>query len=155
VEGNVGVSNRQIAVEEGLWRSPAEGEKPRLIGSRCTSCGEVFFPRKRKGWCPHCYRVGLEDILLSGKGKIASFTVAEQAPAGGFYHGPVPYAYGAVDLVDGVELQALFAGNLYSLEVGIDVEMIIDKLCDDEEGNEIITYKFQAAEDSAEEVRQG
>ena len=150
----MGDSKRQIAVEEGLWRSLSEGEKPSLIGSRCTSCGEVFFPRKRKGLCAHCYKVGLEDILLSGKGKIASFTIAEQAPTGGFYHGPVPYAYGAVDLIDGVELQALFAGDLYSLEVGMDVEMIIDRLFDDREGNEIITYKFQAAKGSAQEVHQ-
>ena len=148
-------SKRQIPVEEGLWSSPSGVEKPRLIGSKCTSCGEVFFPRRKNGLCTHCYKATLEDILLSGKGKIATFTIAEQAPSGGFYYGPVPYAYGAVDLLDGVELQTLFAGDLYSLEVGMDVEMIIDKLCDDHEGNEIVTYKFRAAKGSGQEVHQG
>ena len=136
---------KQVPVEEGLWRSPSEGQAPQLIGSRCTSCGEIFFPPKKKGLCTHCYHVGLEEILLSGRGRIATFTIAEQAPAGGFYHGPVPFAYGAVDLVDGVEVQTLFAGDLYALQVGMDVEMIVDRLFDDPEGNDIVTYKFRAA----------
>jgi uncharacterized protein len=138
--------SKQVPVEEGLWRTPSGSEKPQLVGSRCVSCGEIFFPRKKKGLCTHCYHSGMEDLLLTGRGRIATFTVAEQAPAGGFYHGPVPYAYGAVDLVDGVELQTLFAGDLYALKIGMDVEMVIDKLFDDAEGNEIITYKFKAAE---------
>ncbi|MEW6669818.1 MAG: OB-fold domain-containing protein [Thermodesulfobacteriota bacterium] len=141
---------KQVPFEEGLWRSPSEGQAPQLIGSRCPSCGEIFFPRKKKGLCTHCYHAGLEEILLSGKGKIATFTIAEQAPAGGFYHGPVPFAYGAVDLIDGVEVQTLFAGDLYALRVGMDVEMIIDKLFDDGEGNQIMTYKFKAAEASGQ-----
>jgi len=84
----------------------------------------------------------MEDVTLEGKGKIASFAVVEQAPAGGFYRGPVPYAYGTVHLSDGVGLQTLFAGDLDNLRVGMDVKLVIEKLFDDEEGNEIVTYKF-------------
>ncbi|MCK5554260.1 MAG: OB-fold domain-containing protein [Deltaproteobacteria bacterium] len=136
-------SKRKIPIEEGLWTTPSSpGEKPQLIGSRCLSCGELYFPRKKRGLCVHCQRRSLEDVKLSGKGKIASFTVAEQAPAGGFYNGSVPYAYGAVHLSEGVELYSLLTGNLDELEVGMDVEMVIEKLFDDDEGNEIITYKF-------------
>jgi uncharacterized OB-fold protein len=84
----------------------------------------------------------LEDVLLSGKGKIVSFSVVAQPPAGGFYKGPVPYAYGAVQLPEGVELLSLFTGSLDELQVGMEVEMVIEKLFDDDEGNEITTYKF-------------
>jgi uncharacterized OB-fold protein len=136
-------SKKKIAVEEGLWTIPSSlGEKPQLIGSRCLSCGEIYFPRKKKGLCIHCQQKTLDDVLLSGKGKIVSFSVVEQPPAGGFYKGPVPYAYGVVELPEGVELLSLFTGNLGELEVGMEVEMVIEKLFDDDEGNEITTYKF-------------
>jgi len=136
-------SKKRIAVEEGLWAIPSSpGEKPHLIGSKCLSCGELYFPRKKKGLCIHCQQRSLEDVLLSGKGKIVSFSVVVQSPAGGFYKGPVPYAYGVVELPEGVELLSLFKGNLGELEVGMEVELVIEKLFDDAEGNEITTYKF-------------
>lgn len=136
-------NKKKIVVEEGLWTHPSTpGEKPLLIGSRCLSCGEIYFPRKKKGLCIHCQQTTLEEVLLSGKGKIISFSVVMQPPAGGFYQGPVPYAYGAVQLSEGVELLSLFTGNLEELQVGREVEMVIEKLFDDDEGNEVTTYKF-------------
>ena len=136
-------SKKKIAVEEGLWTIPTSpGEKPHLIGSKCLSCGELYFPRKKKGLCIHCQQKTLEDVLLSAKGKIVSFSVVEQPPAGGFYKGPVPYAYGVVELPEGVEVLSLFTGNLVELEVGMEVGLVIEKLFDDDEGNEITTYKF-------------
>lgn len=136
-------SRKTIPIEEGLWTIPfSPDERPQLIGSKCHSCGEVFFPRKKRGLCIHCQQKTLEDVLLIGQGNIASFSVVQQPPAGGFYKGPVPYAYGAVELSEGVELHTLFTGNLDELKVGMDVEMVIEKLFDDKEGNEIVTYKF-------------
>ncbi|MCJ7786060.1 MAG: OB-fold domain-containing protein [Desulfobacterales bacterium] len=136
-------SKKKIAVEEGLWTIPSSlGEKLHLIGSKCLSCGELYFPRKKKGLCIHCQQRSLEDVLLSSKGKIVSFSVVVQPPAGGFYKGPVPYAYGVVELPEGVELLSLFTGNLGELRVGMQVEMVIEKLFDDDEGNEITTFKF-------------
>ena len=136
-------SKKKIAVEEGLWTIPSSpGEKPHLIGSKCLSCGELYFPHKKKGLCIHCQQRSLEDVHLSSKGKIVSFSVVVQSPAGGFYKGPVPYAYGVVELPEGVELLSLFTGNLGELEVGMEVELVIEKLFDDDEGNEITTYKF-------------
>lgn len=134
---------KKIPVEEGLWTNPpSPGDKPQLIGSKCRSCGEIFFPRKKKIICIHCQQRKLEDVKLSGKGKIASFAVVERAPAGGYYKGPVPYAYGAVNMLENVQLFTLFTGNLDDLRVGMDVEMVIDKLSNDVEGNEIVTYQF-------------
>ncbi len=137
---------KRIPIEEGLWTEPSSpGEKAQLIGSRCLSCEELYFPRKKKGLCIHCQKRSLEDIKLSGTGKIASFSVVEKSPAGGFYKGPVPYAYGAVHLREGVVVQSLFEGNLDELHVGMDVEMVIDKLSEDDERNDIMTYKFSPA----------
>ena len=136
-------SKKTLAVEEGLWAAPSSpGEKPYLIGSQCLSCGELYFPRKKKGFCVHCQRRSLKDVPLSRKGKIVSFSVVMQPPAGGFYRGSVPYAYGVVELPEGVEVLSLLTGNLSELNVGMEVELVIEKLFDDEKGNEMTTYKF-------------
>lgn len=134
----------KVPIETGLWEeSEIPQEKPRLVGSQCTVCKEIYFPRKKKGWCLRCHKKTLEEVKLSNRGKIASFTIVEQAPAGGFYKGPVPYAFGFVDLTDQVRLKSLFTNDLSKLKVGLDVELVIDTLYEDEQGNEVITFKFQ------------
>jgi len=138
-----------IPVKEGLWTTPSSSEeRAQLIGSKCLSCGEVYFPKKEKGICTHCQQRNLEEIKLGCEGKISSYTVVMQQPGGGFYKGPVPYAYGCVDLPDGVRVETLFTGcDFNELEVGMDVELVIEKLYEDEEGNEILTYKFRPVEE--------
>jgi len=133
-----------IPLTEGQYTMPlSPSEKPLLIGSKCTSCGELYFPKKEKGFCVHCQQKTLEDVELNGKGKISSFTVVMIPAAGGFYHGPVPYAYGFVDLQDGVRVETHFTGNFDELKVGKDVELVIEKLYKDDKDNEYVTYKFK------------
>lgn len=135
-------AEKTIPIKKDLWRQK-EGALL-LLASQCLSCEEVFFPRKEAGAiCSHCQSRELQQIDVEGKGTITSFTVSYQQPAGGFYQGPVPYAFGFVKLKD-LKVETLFTGcDLEDLEVGMDVEMVLEKLSEDEEGNEIITYKFQ------------
>lgn len=133
----------RIPIRKGLWEQSGEGDV-RLIGSSCLSCGEIFFPVQDSGICTHCQGDRLEDIKLSSRGVITSFSVVYQKPAGGFYDGPVPYSYGFVKLPEGVKVEALFTGcDLEELEVGREVSLVIEKLCENAEGAEILTYKFQ------------
>ena len=61
-----------------------------------------------------------------------------------YYRGQVPYAEGFVELPEGVRVETLFTGcDFNDLKVGMDVEMIIEKLHEDEEGNEIVAFKFK------------
>ena len=61
-----------------------------------------------------------------------------------YYQGPVPYAEGFVELPEGVRVETLFTGcDFNDLEVGMDVEMVIEGLHEDEEGNEVVAYKFR------------
>jgi uncharacterized OB-fold protein len=133
---------RKIPVREGLFitSSPADG-KPRLVGGKCFSCGEVIFPKLEI--CPNCQEEKIEEITLSIRGKIYSYTVVMQRPRP-YYKGPVPYGLGFVELPEGVRIETLFANcDPGTLEIGDEVELIIDKLYDDDEGNELITYKFR------------
>lgn len=135
----------QIPIKQGLWEESGAGDV-RLIGSSCLSCGEIFFPVQGSGICTHCQENHLEDIKLTGQGVITSYTVVYTKPAGGFYNGPVPYAYGFVKLRDGVKVETLFTGcDFAELAVGMEVELVIEKLYENEEGAEILTYKFQPA----------
>jgi len=137
---------KKVPIKEGLWGFSADG-RPHLIGSRCRSCGELYFPKKEKGLCIHCQSQDLEDVKLSTKGKINSFTVVMIPPGGGYYKGPVPYAYGCVELPEGLLVQTLFTEiDPGRLQVGMNVEVIIEKLGEDDEGNEIATFKFRPNE---------
>ena len=138
------VQKKGLPLKEGLWTTSSSGEQPQLIGSKCEACGELFFPKKEKGWCVHCHKRSLNDVTLSRKGKIVSYSVVMQQPGGGFYKGPVPFSFGCVDLPEELRIETLFSTNDFNdLEIGKDVEFVIEKLCDDDEGNEILTFKFR------------
>ena len=136
--------SKKIQIKEGLWTVPSSlNEKPQLIGSRCLLCGEVFFPKKTYGICTHCQSKDLEEIRLSRRGRIYSFTVVMQRPPE-YYKGPVPYAEGFVELPEKVRVETLFTDcNFDDLKVGMEVEMVIERLHEDEEGNEIMAFKFR------------
>ena len=134
-------------LREGLWtKTPSSDALYRLIGHTCLKCGEIFFPKKENGDCTYCHSKDIKEVELSTRGKIWSFTVVHVRPPGGFYKGDVPYAMGFVDLEDGARVQGLFTGcDMEKLHVGMNVQLVFEKLHEDDEGNEIITYKFKPA----------
>ena len=136
---------KRIPVREGLWvDAVSRGERPRLIASQCRACEEIFFPKMEKGWCVRCHKESLKDIKLNARGKIHTASVVMQKPGGGYYRGPVPYAYGFVNLPEGIRVESLFtSSDPDELEVGRDVELVVETLHMDEEGNEVMTFKFR------------
>jgi hypothetical protein len=134
---------KRVPVRAGLWTTPSSpDEKPQLIGSKCSACGEVYFPKKEKGICIHCQHRGLEDVKLSRRGKIHSFSVIMQRPTQLFL-GKAPYAYGLIDLPD-VRVRAHFTGcDFKDMKLGMPVELVIEKLGEDEQGNEVMAHKFR------------
>ena len=136
---------KKIPIMEGFWTTPTSaGEEFQLVGSKCLACGELFFPKRERNWCVHCYGQSLEDIKLSRRGRLVSFSVVMQQPGGGFYRGPVPYAYGLVDLPEGVRVEGLLkTDDFEELKVGKEVQLVIDTLCENDEGNEVLTFKFE------------
>ena len=140
----VTAKSKRIPVIEGTWTTSSSSREPQLIGSECPSCGEVYFPRKTKKLCPHCQKDGLEDLKLSPRGKIDSFTIITQQPGGGYYFGPVPYAMGIVEMPEGLYVETpLKAERLEDLSVGQNVELIIEPVWVDPNGIELVGFKFQ------------
>ena len=131
---------KKVPVREGLWTSD---EKPQLVGSQCHNCGEVFFPKRQDVLCSYCQSSSFKEINLSPRGKIYSYAVVMQRPPV-YYQAEVPYAIGFVELPEGIRVETLLTGcKLEDLRVGMEVEMLIDKLHTEEDGTEVYCYKFK------------
>lgn len=135
-------TRRKISVKEGMWVTLPNGSI-QLIASQCENCGEVFFPKKENGICTYCQSTKLHEIPLSTRGVIYDYTIVMQRPPI-YYRGDVPYAFGFVELPEGIRIRSLFTGCEFSeLKIGMEVELVLEKLCDNEDGDEIIAYKFK------------
>jgi len=132
---------RKVPIREGLFDFPPSGNEPsHLIGSRCQKCGEAFFPRKIQ--CPKCSSREMEEIALSMKGKLYTYTVVHQAPPG--YQGKTPYIVGKVQLPEGERILApIVQAEPSELRIGMEMELIIGKAFDDPEKGEVLTYQFR------------
>ena len=135
-----GSIRKQVSINEKLFKLPSPEEKPRLTGVKCRSCGEFFFPKRTK--CIKCFAEETEEISLSPRGTVYSYTVVHHATPG--YTGPLPYAVGAVELPGGIViLSPLTQCQLDQLKIGMNVELVLEKLYEDDNGNEVISYKFR------------
>ena len=119
--------------------SPAETSY--LIGSRCRACGRTFFPKQSV--CRVCMREDtMQETALSSRGRIDTFTVVHVAPMGF----KAPYIQAFVDLPEGPRIFSLITGcepSENALKTGTEVELVIDKITEDEKGNDLIGYKFR------------
>jgi uncharacterized OB-fold protein len=101
-------------VREGLFGT----DPPALTGGRCTACRSLSFPRR--SWCPDCQSTSIEDVALSTTGVVYTCTVVHMAPPG--YLGEAPYAYGVVELPEGLRVTStLLADDLDAIGVGAPV----------------------------------
>ncbi len=132
---------RQIPCRDGLWTNPTSpGEKPQLIGSQCLHCGEIFFPVNPV--CINCQSQSMKEIRLSRRGKIWSYSTI-MLPPPQWYKGPVPFDLGYVELPEGVRIWTrLLGAEPGTFKVGQEVELDIDVMQVDKEGNEILGFGF-------------
>ena len=134
-------SENIVPIKKGLWTTLPSGEA-RLLGSRCPSCGELFFPRKSNGNCTHCQEQTLEAVELGPLGHIDAYTAVLQPPAGGFYHGVVPYCYGLIALDEGLRVEARISGSYEALKRGLRVKLVTETMWADQEGKHIQAFSF-------------
>jgi uncharacterized protein len=125
------------------------GDEPALLGNRCTTCGTVFFP-KASFFCrnPACSGEEFEETTLSRRGRIWSFTDAQYQPPPPYVpRGPdfTPFAIAAVELADEqmVVLGQVADGfGVVDLEVGQQVELVVEDLFSDDE-HDYVVWKWK------------
>ena len=114
---------------------------PVVVGSKCRSCGRVYFPKKTI--CVDCWQKGNMDVVpLSRRGRLSLFTIATQSLLGL----ATPYACGYVDLPEGVRLFSLLTDCEpfeEKLRLDMEVEMVIEKMMTNDFGEDIYAYKFR------------
>ena len=127
---------------EDHWKT--ENGKLKLVGSRCKKCNRVYFPRQEI--CANCFdQTDMEDTSIGPIGKLYSYTIV-RVPSRGFN---VPYAVGFADFPNNVRVFAqLTEVDPEKIKVDMNVELVLGKIGKDEDGNEIISYKFKILEES-------
>ena len=132
-----------------FWR-----ETPRrynLGGSKCTTCGTVYFPPRPV--CPSCpqHRQSIGKMVpfqLSGRGEVLSYTVVHEAAEG--FEMQVPYVLALVRTVEGPVL----TGQIVDLEpsavrIGTRVHATFRKLREEGAAGVIhYGYKFAPVDDA-------
>lgn len=136
-----GEAKKRLPIKEGIFRLPTDGEKGYLIGSRCKKCGDYFHPKKVV--CANCYKEEMEEVALSTRGKIHTYTIARTSypmtPLAAF----APFIVGEVKFPEGALALSLITDiDFDAVKIGMDVELYFWKVSEDEE-NEYWAFAFR------------
>jgi uncharacterized OB-fold protein len=100
----------------------------------------VFYPRRLV--CAKCLHEGTDDVLLSTSGTLFTWT---------WVHVPLfaktdaevsEYAVGQVDLPEGPRVQAILMGSPSDFSIGMPLELGLETLRQDTDGNDVVIYRF-------------
>jgi uncharacterized protein len=137
-------STKKVPIVDGVLSLTDKG--PRLIGSKCTSCGTYFFPKSSYCNNAYCSKGEIKEVTFGTRGKVYSYTIQYYAPPAPYkWEGEFkPYAIGYIDLPEGIRVLGQLTGcKLEDVKIGMDVELVAEKQFSDAEGNEYITWKYK------------
>jgi uncharacterized OB-fold protein len=137
---------RQVPIAPGLFTWPSAN--PQLIASKCGGCGELTFPSQ--GSCPSCTRRDCEEVLLSRRGTLWTFTIMHFPPPVPPFEGDadretfVPFGVGYVELEEGIRVESRLTENdPEKLQIGMEVELVLEQFGENEDGVPRVTFAFQ------------
>ena len=115
-----------------------------LIGTKCGTCGKVYFPRR--SLCPKCRRASMGKMLpykLKDEGLVYTYSIIHEAPSES--SNLKPYAVAMVLTDDGV----LITGQIVDVEldkihIGMPVRAVLRKLGEDGPSG-VINYGYKFA----------
>lgn len=141
--------SRGLPVVEGLFEQTADGA--RLIGSRCRTCGTLYFPQAIACRDPHDGDRTVERVPLPDRGVLHSYTVQRYRPPSLFRMEPwAPYAIGLVDLGGGLRVMGMMTGVApEDLAIGLRVRVVAAPLCVGSTGEDVLTWMFAPDEAAA------
>jgi uncharacterized OB-fold protein len=121
------------------------GEKPYLAGVKCKSCGAAYLGDRIA--CGKCLAVGeFEEIRFSDRGTLHSFTIVFQT----FPGVETPFIAAVISLPEGTACRCNLGGvepdgDKVAALLGKELEMYTEKVRTDQEGNDVIAFKFRPA----------
>ncbi|ORT55097.1 zinc ribbon domain-containing protein [Streptomyces sp. CB03238] len=140
------MTRTRTPVVAGWFTDDGDGAGFRLLGTRCSACSAVFFPRE-DSFCrnPACVGGGeLRQVPLSKRGRVWSYTDGRYRPPAPYVSDPAavwePYVLVAVELAAEAMVvlgQAAPGVGVADLAVGMEVEVVPGVL--DEDGDTVWT----------------
>jgi hypothetical protein len=93
--------------------------------------------------CIKCYKMDqMEEVTLSRRGEIFTFTIVHQSAP----WVKVPYVAAVVRLPEGPVVPTVLSAcepTADTIKVGMPVELVTEKVRLDDQGNDVIAYKFR------------
>ena len=130
-------------IREGLLLNTSQGlDHVRLAGSQCNNCGEVSLGSIPL--CPNCGGDQMNQIALSDRGTLWTYTVARHKPPGD-YRGPEPFepfGVGLIELPEGVRVMSRIDGEIDKLRVG-KMMIFTPSLRHESNGEDVVTFCFR------------
>ena len=141
---------KRLPIREGLFKPPLSSpEQVTLIGSQCKDCSEISLGKRKT--CSNCGGKDLEEISLSRKGKLWTYTIIRHKPPGD-YKGPDPFApfgLGLVELPEGIRVLSPIQCDLKRISIGMELELEVLPLYTDENKNEVMAFRFRPVEEES------
>jgi uncharacterized OB-fold protein len=138
----------RIPIEPGFFTIPEDPDAPpRLLGSRCTECSEVFFPRR--AICARCLGDRLDPVEIGPRGRLHTWTYVHVPLFGSRNAETGGYGVGQVDLPEGPRVQAVLAGGPGDFRIGMEMELELETLRTTKEGDEVVIFRFGPREAAA------
>jgi hypothetical protein len=126
-----------------LWYRNRAG-RYRLEGTRCTNCGEKFFPPRTGLICPACHARAMEPYQCAQAGEIVAVALDDMGfPAIG-YGDTMPRIQAIVRLDDGIHLMVdiIRAADPAEVQIGARVKMVLRKHKREDTGAWVYGYGF-------------
>jgi uncharacterized OB-fold protein len=135
----------RVPARPGYFTVPEDpSARPEVMVSRCTDCGEYFFPRRLV--CAKCLSRPTEETTVPARGTLYSYT---------FVHIPLfgstkieyqeGYGVGQIDLPEGPRLQLPLAGRQADFAVG---QAVVGELAPvrEQDGKDVVILRFRPVE---------
>jgi len=112
-----------------FWREIPQ--RYNLMGNKCGSCEKVYFPPREA--CPYCRRKSIgkmQDLKLSGKGEVITYSIIHVGPEE--FDEQVPYPIAVIKLDEGPKLTAQIVDcDINDVKIGMRVESTFRRIQED------------------------
>lgn len=140
-------SKQQVPAVDGWFTWPMSDE-PHLIGSKCKTSGDYFFPSVQVSANPNCVGGEVDDVKLSRRGTLHTYTINMFPPPPPYVAADpfVPFGVAVVKLEkEKMMVTGMMAADtdLDNIDIGMEMELILEPLYTEENGEEVIGWKFR------------
>lgn len=129
------------------------GGLPRLVGSRCRKCGEVYFPAT--DGCTRCLSTQMDRFDIGREGVLWSWTVQDFLPKAPYNSGESeadfrPYGVGYVEMPSGIKIESrLSVADPAQLKIGMGMTLALEPYGKTPEGEPVLTFVFSPTRPTA------